>query len=79
MLLEISTVELIQGSSSSTILKEFIKWQEGVAVDRCFQKAFNDINSQVPHGLKVIIVAMKIFMDEYGEEPSSTIKINVEY
>lgn len=79
MILETRTIELIQGSSSKIILEEFTKWYEGDPVERTFQKAFNDINSEVPHGLKVIIVAMKIFMDEFGEEEQDTIKINVEY
>lgn len=79
MILETRTIELIQGSSAKTILKEFVKWYDGEAVERTFQRAFNDINTEVPHGLKVIIVAMKIFMDEYGEKEQDTVKIDVEY
>ena len=79
MTLDNSTIELIQGSSSSKIVEEFLKWLNGDPVERTFQKAFNDINSQTSHALKVIIVALKIFMDEYEEEPRSTINITVEY
>lgn len=79
MILDTRTIELIQGSSSQIILEEFTKWYNGDQVDRTFQKAFNDINNEVPHQLKVIIVALKIFMDEYGEKEQDTIKIDVEY
>lgn len=79
MLLEKSTIETIQSSSSSMILEEFSEWYEGNSVAISFSKSFNDINIKVPHQLKVIIVALKLFMDEYGEEPNSTVKINVEY
>lgn len=79
MILETRTIELIQGSASQIILKEFAKWYNGDPVERTFQRAFNDINSEVPHGLKVIIVALKIFMDEYAEKEQDTVKIDVEY
>lgn len=79
MILETRTIELIQGSSSQMILEEFSEWYNGGPVERTFQKAFNDINSEVPHQLKVIIVALKIFMDEFGEVEQDTIKIDLEY
>lgn len=79
MRLEQSTIEVIQGSAAVIIAKEFAKWINSEPVERYMQKAFNDIYQETRIQATVIIVAMKIFMDDFSEVPQSKIEIEVNY
>lgn len=79
MRLETSTIETIQESAAVIIAKEFAKWINSEPVERCIQKAFNDIYQETRTQATVIIVAMKIFMGDYQEVPQSKIEIEVNY
>ena len=79
MRLETSTIETIQESAAVIIAKEFAKWINSEPVERCIQKAFNDIYQETRTQATVIIVAMKIFMGDYQEVPQSKIEIEVNH
>lgn len=79
MRLETSTIETIQGSAAVIIAEEFAKWMNTEPVERCMQKAFNDIYQETRIQATVIIVAMKIFMDDFTEVTQSKIEIEVNY
>lgn len=79
MRLETSTIETIQGSAAVIIAQEFAKWINSEPVERCMQKAFNDIYQETRIQATVIIVAMKIFMDNFTEVTQSKIEIEVNY
>lgn len=79
MRLETQTIETLQGSSVVFIAVEFGKWINSEPVERMMQKAFNDIYNETRIQATVIIVAMKIFMDDFNEVPHSKIEIEVNY
>lgn len=79
MILETTTIETIQGSAAVIIAKEFAKWINSEPVERCMQKSFNDIYQETGTQATVIIIAMKIFMDDFKEVPHAKIEIEVNY
>lgn len=79
MRLETSTIETLRGSGAVILATEFAKWINSEPVERCLQKAFNDIYQETRIQATVIIVAMKIFMDDFNEVPHSKIEIEVNY
>lgn len=79
MILDLKTIDTIQGSAAVIIAKEFAEWINGEPVERTFQKAFDDIYSEIGLQARVIIVAIKIFMNDYEENEQTTINISMEY